>query len=136
MSPNDPNTELSEAQREIMEIVWDRGEVTASEVRQILGTRRPVARNTVRTLMERMESKGWLKHREDGRTHVYSATRNRKNSIGQKIVEVINQFCSGSAETMIAALIDYRGLKSAELKRIETLLNEAKKRKPSSKDES
>jgi len=48
---------LSEAQREIMEIVWDLGEVSVFEVRETLSKERPVARNTVRTLLERMEEK-------------------------------------------------------------------------------
>jgi BlaI family penicillinase repressor len=55
---------LSPAQREIMEIVWARGEVSASALKQILSAKREVSRNTARTLLERMEQKGWLKHRE------------------------------------------------------------------------
>src|SRR5579862_5196329 len=65
--------ELSAAQREIMEIVWERGELSARELRDIIAKKRNVARNTVRTLLERMESKGWLTHRGEGRTYLYSA---------------------------------------------------------------
>jgi predicted transcriptional regulator len=50
--------DLSPAQREIMEVVWDGGEVTAKEVRSILSRTRSISRNTVRTLIERMEDKG------------------------------------------------------------------------------
>src|SRR5262245_23019540 len=74
---------LSDAQREIMEIIWERGELSASSLREILESRRPVARNTVRTLLERMEAKGWLSHREDGRTFYYSAAVPRETSVGQ-----------------------------------------------------
>src|SRR5689334_25117906 len=109
---------LSEAQREIMEIVWDRGDLSASEIREILCRRRQVARNTVRTLLERMEAKGWLTHREQGRTHIYSAAHDRDAAVGQKVVEVLDQVCGGSPETLMSALIDYRGLDAAELKRI------------------
>ena len=49
--------DLSPAQRQIMEIVWELGEVSAREVRRVLARTRPVARNTVRTLLERMEEK-------------------------------------------------------------------------------
>ena len=65
--------ELTPAQGEIMEIIWQRGEVSASEVRTFLSRTRAVARNTVRTLLERMEEKGWITHREDGRTFLYRA---------------------------------------------------------------
>jgi predicted transcriptional regulator len=117
--------ELSPAQREIMEIVWERGEVTATEVRRILSRTRKVARNTVRTLLERMEDKGWLKHRAEGRTFLYTAARPRHDSIGQKVREIVETFCGGSPETLVAALLDYRGLRPDELKRIRQLLDRA-----------
>ena len=118
--------ELSPAQLEIMKIVWERDEVTATEVLRILARTRKVARNTVRTLMERMEEKGWLKHREEGRTFLYSAARPRRDSIGQKIREVVETICGGSPETLVAALLDYRGLRTDELQRIRQLLEAAK----------
>jgi BlaI family penicillinase repressor len=124
---------LSQSQREIMEIVWDRGEVSANDVRKILSEKRTLARNTVRTLLERMEDKGWLKHREDGRTFIYFAAQPREASIGQKVLEVIEHVCGGSPEELMTALLDYRGLSAQELKRIRALLNQAKASKPPSK---
>ena len=124
---------LSQSQREIMEIVWDRGEVSANDVRKILSEKRPLARNTVRTLLERMEDKGWLKHREDGRTFIYFAAQPREVSIGQKVLEVIEHVCGGSPEELMTALLDYRGLSAQELKRIRALLDQAKASKPPSK---
>ncbi|MDB5390961.1 MAG: putative transcriptional regulator [Planctomycetaceae bacterium] len=118
-------TDLSPAQNEIMEIVWERGEVSASEVMQILAQTRTVARNTVRTLLERMELKGWLTHREAGRTYLYAATQPRRQTIGQKVQEIVETICGGSAETLVNALLDYRGLNADELKRIRQLLDEA-----------
>jgi BlaI family transcriptional regulator, penicillinase repressor len=120
---------LSEAQNEIMEIVWARGEISASEVRTVLNQRRKVSRNTVRTLLERMEEKGWLTHREEGRTHLYSPVRSRGEAMGQKVVEMLDRVCGGEPETLMAALIDYRGLDASELKRIQSLLEAAKTRK-------
>ena len=117
--------ELSPAQREIMEIVWQRGEVTANEVRRILARTRKVARNTVRTLLERMEDKGWLEHRPEGRTFLYMAARPRHDTIGQKVREIVETVCGGSPETLVSALLDYRGLRPDELKRIRQLLDDA-----------
>ncbi len=116
---------LSQSQREIMDIVWDRGEVSAVEVREILSAKRDLAKNTVRTLLERMETKGWLTHREDGRTFLYAAAQPRAASIGQKVLEVVENLCGGSAETLMTALLDYRGLRPDELKRIRRLLDQA-----------
>jgi predicted transcriptional regulator len=117
--------DLSPAQREIMEIVWQRGEVTANEVRRALSRTREVARNTVRTLLERMEDKGWLEHRAEGRTFLYRAARPRHDTIGQKVREIVETVCGGSPETLVSALLDYRGLRPEELKRIRQLLDDA-----------
>jgi BlaI family transcriptional regulator, penicillinase repressor len=121
---------LSQSQQEIMEIVWDRGEVSAIEVRDILSKKRDLAKNTVRTLLDRMEEKGWLKHREDGRTYLYSAAQPREASIGQKVLEVVEHVCGGSPQELVTALLDYRGLSQQELKRIRTMLDEAKATRP------
>ncbi len=117
---------LSPSQQEIMEIVWERGEISAREVRTILSRRRDVARNTVRTLLERMEEKGWLTHREDGRTYLYSAIQPRQATVGQKVVEVLDTVCGGSPEALVTALLDYRGLTDSELRRIRAMLDDAK----------
>ena len=124
---------LSVAQLEIMEIVWQRGEASARELREILFETREVARNTVRTLLERMEEKGWLVHREDGRTFLYSAARPREATVGQKVIEVIDQVCGGSPEALMTAILDYRGLTTAELKRIRNMLDNVKRKQPSTK---
>ena len=116
---------LSRSQQEIMEIVWDRGEVSVIEVCEILAPRRKLAKNTVRTLLERMEAKGWLKHREDGRTFVYAAAEPREASIGQKVRELVETVCGGSPEALVTALLDYHGLHTEELKRIRQLLDQA-----------
>jgi BlaI family transcriptional regulator, penicillinase repressor len=117
--------DLSPAQREIMEIVWERGEATALDVRRVLSRTRKVARNTVRTLLERMEDKGWLKHRAEGRTFLYRAARPRHDTVGQKVREIVETVCGGSPETLVAALLDYRGLRPDELTRIRQLLDNA-----------
>ena len=116
---------LSELQISVVRVLWERGEATATEVRRILSRTRKVARNTVRTLIERMEDKGWLAHRTEGRTFLYAAARPRHDTIGQKVREIVETVCGGSPETLVAALLDYRGLRPDELERIRQLLDRA-----------
>ncbi len=118
-------TPLTETQREIMEIVWQRGEVTVSQVRQALAKKRRVARNTVQTMIVRLEEKGWLRHREQGRTFIYSAARPQTTSLGAKVVQLVDRFFAGSPEDMVTALIEYRGLSPAEAERIRTMIDRA-----------
>ncbi len=126
--------ELTPAQGEIMEIIWDCGEVSASEVRRILSRTRKVARNTVRTLLERMEEKGWIRHREEGRTFLYAAAQPREATIGRKVQEVVETVCGGSAEALVTALLDYRGLNAGELMRIRQMLAQARATRKSKED--
>lgn len=117
---------LPEGQREIMEIVWDQGEVSVFEVRQVLGERRKLSRTAVRTTMERLEEKGWLTHRVIGRTHFYRALVSRDTSLGQRILDMVDRACGGEPERLMAALVEYRGLTLEEIRRIEALLEGAK----------
>jgi len=118
-------TPLTVTQREIMEVVWELGEATVSRVRQELVKRRDVARNTVQTMMVRLEEKGWLIHREEGRTFLYSAARPRSVSLGAKVVQMVDRFFAGSPEDMVTALIEYRGLSPAEAERIRMMINQS-----------
>ncbi len=117
---------LSRGQREIMEIVWDRGEVSAFELREVLSERRPVARNTVRTMLERIREKGWLKHRVIGRTYFYSAVVPREVGLGERVKEIVDTACGGKPERLMTALLEYRGLSDDEIKRIRAMLDKAK----------
>lgn len=128
--------ELTPAQGELMEIIWERGEVTASELRRVLARTRAVSRNTVRTLLERMEEKGWITHREEGRTFLYVAAQPRQVTIGQKVQEVVETVCGGSAEALVTALLDYRGLDSRELERIRQMLARARATRQAKKEDS
>ena len=124
MAPQE-STPLTEAQREIMEIVWKLGEVTVSEVRSALEAKRKLARNTVLTMMVRLEERGWLQHREQGRTFIYSAARPQTASLGMKVSQMVDRLFAGSPEDLVTALIEYRGLTSDETERIRQMIDQA-----------
>lgn len=132
MAPSD-QAPLSDAQREIMEIVWDAGEATVSDVRAKLLKKRDVARNTVQTVMVRLEEKGWLKHRTSGRTFIYSAKVPRKTSLGAKVSHMVDRMFSGSPEQLMTALLEYRGLSSEEADRIRAMIDDAETGEPTPK---
>lgn len=123
-------TPLTQAQREIMEVVWDRDEVTVTQVRDELAQRRDVARNTVQTMIVRLEERGWLKHREEGRTFWYSADRPRTASLGAKVAQMVDRLFAGSPEEMVTALMEYRGLSPNEAERIRAMIDAAGTKSP------
>lgn len=119
---------MSRAQREVMEIIWDLGEAGVAEVVRELNKSRPAARNTVRTLLERMEEKGWLTHRAEGRSFIYAPTVDREESLGERVRDMVEKACGGQPEKLMMALMDYRGLSDEESSRIRQLLDQAKEK--------
>ena len=117
-----------------MEVVWELGEASVFEVRDELSRHRDVARNTVRTMMERLEEKGWLTHRVIGRTYFYSALIPRSVSLGERIVDIVDKACGGKPETLMTALLEYRGLSQDEIQRIQAMLSSARKHKAKGKN--
>jgi predicted transcriptional regulator len=120
---------LSKAQLEIMHVVWERGEVTVTDVWNVLTRSREVARNTVLTVMERLEKKGWLKRRAAGQTHYYSATLPRAATLGQVVHRLVDAAFAGSAEALVLALLEGRGISAEEARRIRQLIDDAQARR-------
>ncbi len=117
---------LSEAQLEIMQVVWEGGEVTVTHVWDVLAQRRTVVRNTVLTLMDRLEKKGWLTRRADGRTHYYSAAVPRAATLSQVVHRLVDAAFAGSADALVLALIKGRGVSEEEAQRIRQLIDKAR----------
>ncbi len=126
--PKDGLPALSEAQLEIMHVVWDGGEVTVTDVWNVLARRRAVARNTVLTLMDRLEKKGWLKRRADGAAHYYTAAVPRETTLGQVVHRLVDAAFAGSAEALVFALLEGRGVSDEEARRIRQLIDKARGR--------
>jgi BlaI family penicillinase repressor len=120
---------LSEAQLEIMDVVWEGGEVTVTDVWNVLAGRRQLARNTVLTLMDRLEKKGWLKRRAEGQTHFYSAASPRADTLGGVVHRLVDSAFAGSAEALVLALLEGRGVSEDEARRIRQLIDNAKTRR-------
>ncbi len=122
---------LSAGQREIMDIVWQRPSVTVVEILESLNSRRrgkKVARNTVQTLMARMEEKGWLTHRVVGRTYIYTAIRSKKATMGKSLKSLLNNAFGGSAEQLVNALLEDHRLSSDEANRIREMIDAAEEK--------
>src|SRR5436190_10069877 len=126
--PENSTRHFSRRERQIMDIVYARGEATATEVGEALPD--PPAYSTVRTLLRILEEKGHLKHREDGPRYVFLPTEPRAKASRSALRRVVETFFEGSLSGAVAALVDERGgkLSAAELERIEAIIAEAKKK--------
>ena len=113
---------LSEGQLEIMNIVWDQGKATVGEVWKALARRRPLARNTVSTMVTRLEEKGWLRHRVVGGTFLYSPTRAREKVLPRLVHRLVDAAFGGSAEGLVLTLLEGGRLSAREVERIKAML--------------
>lgn len=128
MAKRKPSLPLpSDAQWEVLNIIWDRGEATVGEVWQDFSARRPVARNTVLTLVARLEEKGWLHRRADGNVLRYRAAIDQQSARRQVAQQLVDTAFRGSAEGLIMALLDESGLSDGESQRIREMLAKARR---------
>ncbi len=125
MEDREDRAPLSDAQREIMDIVWDRGEVSVAEVWRTLSGRRSVARNTVLTVITRLVDKGWLTARREGNAFRYKATLPRDEAQAEELRRLVDTVFDGSAEGLVMTLLDGGGLSAEEVQRIRAMLLKA-----------
>lgn len=107
-----------------MKVVWEFGTATVRDVYETLLTRRKIAYTTVMTMMKIMEDKKYLKRRLEGRAYVYEGTRPKKQMIREMVSEFINRVFNGSAEPLVAHLVEERRLSDKELKKITKIIRE------------
>lgn len=131
-SPHDP-AELGELERDILSIVWRLGNVTAEQVREELD--RPLKDSTVRTVLRRLEEKGYLMHAVDDRTFIYSPAESRQKVAGRAVKRIVDWFCEGSVEALLVGMVDSKVLDRAELQRLADRIAAAQKSAASGKKE-
>jgi BlaI family penicillinase repressor len=120
---------LSETQWEIMNVIWERAECTVADVWKLLNVRRGVTRNTVQTLIVRLEEKGWLTHREGDGGFLYTPTVSRRESQQTSVQRLIETVFDGSPEGLILTLLDGATLSKSDAERIRKLIAEARRKK-------
>jgi BlaI family penicillinase repressor len=128
MKKREKTPPLSEAQREIMNIVWDNEEVGVADVWAVLSERRPIARNTVLTLITRLVDKGWLQPRRVGNAFRYTAARPRDEAQADEIRRLVDTVFDGSAEGLVMSLLEGGNLSPEESDRIRTMILKASRK--------
>ncbi len=114
---------LSDVQMEIMEVVWAQGEATVADVWKSLQGR-SVSRNTIQTLMARLDDRGWLRHRSDGKTFHYQAAHPREAAQQQLVRNLVETAFGGAAEGLVMTLLDV-GVSANEARRIREMIEQA-----------
>ena len=118
---------LSRRERQILDILYQRGQATAADVQNALPE--PPSYSAVRALLRILEDKGHVRHQQDGPRYVYLPTVARENAKRSALHHVLRTFSDGSAELAISALLDESSTKlsPAELDRLARLIEDARR---------
>jgi len=123
--PDHDPVELGELEREVLSIIWRMGTVTAEQVREELN--RPLKDSTVRTVLRRLEEKGYLAHSLENRTFLYRPSESRQKVAGRAVQRIVDWFCDGSVEALLVGMVDSKVLDRAELQRLADRIAAAQK---------
>jgi len=118
---------LGDLQLRIMQILWARTEATVAEVHGALASERDLAYTTIATMLRKMEARGLVKHRLDGRSFVYHAAV-REEAVSQGMADhLVERLFEGSLSDMVHHLLTTREVSREELTKLEKMIVEMKK---------
>ena len=109
---------LGEVEQLVMDHVWSHGPVSSEACREALAARRPMKESTIRTVLRRLEEKGYVTHEISGRTFIYRAAEPRQNVAVRAVKHIIDRFCGGSAEQLVIGMVDNAVLDRKQLERL------------------
>ena len=118
---------MGDLEREVMQLVWADGPITAEAVRERLARR--LKESTVRTVLRRLEEKGYVSHTVDGRTFVYQATEARGKVAARAVQRIVDWFCNGSVEEVLVGMVDTAMLDRKRLRMLTDRIAQAKDKK-------
>ena len=113
---DDSLPELGDLERDVMQLVWAHAPITAEIVREKLARR--LKESTVRTVLRRLEDKGYVRHVVDGRTYVYHAAQPRGRVAAKAVQRIVDWFCNGSIEEVLVGMVDSAMLDQRQLRRL------------------
>lgn len=119
------NPPLSPQENAVMRILWKRRKATAETVRSDLAARQSLKDSTIRTVLRRLEAKGYATHELDGRTFIYSPCIESENVAVSAVRGIIDRFCQGSVETLLVGLVDNDLISPQTLKQLSERINRA-----------
>jgi BlaI family penicillinase repressor len=110
---SDDLPDLGELEREVMQLVWAEGPVSAERVRELVT--KPLKESTIRTVLRRLEEKGYVTHTVRGRTFLFIAAEARGAVAAKAVKKIMDWFCNGSLEEVLVGMVDQRSLDPKQL---------------------
>jgi predicted transcriptional regulator len=105
-------------QRAILDLLWASGPATADDIREGLRPKHELKDSSVRTLMRRLEARGYVTHDVSGKAFVYKARIRPRRMAARAVRQIIDRFCGGSVEQFLTGMVDEKVLTVDELERL------------------
>jgi len=119
-SPN-----LTDAELRLMDVLWEKGEATVSDVADALPKNPALAYSTVLTTLRILEHKGFVRHTKDGRAFVYHPLVGREQARESAVRHLVRRFFENSPELLMLNLLDGKKVDASELRRLRQKIEEA-----------
>ncbi len=116
---------ISQAEREVLEVLWDRGPLSSREIIEELESRgKEWSRSTIVTLIQRLEKKGYVESDKSGFAFVFSAAVSREDMMHERISELAREFGDGGAANLILSFAERHDFSEAEIARFRAMIDE------------
>jgi BlaI family penicillinase repressor len=110
--------DLGRVEQAVMDHVWARGPISAEACREGLRASAPMKESTMRTVLRRLEAKGYVGHTVVGRTYIYRAAEAPAAVAARAVKHIIDRFCGGSAEALVVGMVAHDVLSPKQLERL------------------
>ena len=118
---------LTDLENEVMQAVWTGGPSSVDAVHRIVSRTRDLKEATIRTILRRLEQKGYLDHEADGRAFVYRAVEHPSSLAARAVRQIIDRLCRGSVQELVSGMVDAKVLSHAELEALESVVRERRR---------
>ena len=114
---------LGDLQLAIMRLLWQRGEASVAQVHEALTPSRKLALTTIATMLRKMEAKGVVRHRVDGRQFIYKTTIDERDVHRSMIGDLIDRLFDGDARALLGHLVSEGEIESDELAELKAMID-------------
>ena len=120
--------DLGELEREVMQLVWAQGPASAERVRELVT--KPLKESTIRTVLRRLEEKGYVTHTVQGRTFLFTAAEARGAVAAKAMKKIMDWLCNGSLEEVLVGMVDQKLLNPKQLQALSDKIFKARNDPP------
>jgi BlaI family transcriptional regulator, penicillinase repressor len=117
-NPQSPRAALSVLEHQLMEILWKTGPGTAEQIRKALAPRHALKDSTIRTILRRLQEKGYVSHTVEGKAFVYSGVEKPRNVAVRAVRQILDRFCEGSLEQLLVGMVENEVVDRAALQKL------------------